>query len=119
MNSSFSFSDNTVGFFIEGGIFNAERMERLIENIVKKIDTYGKINLYLEDQGVEHFTLLAVAKEIQFKIEHKKELNKVALVSDRKWIHACGKIVNLFLPIEVKSFDIGQRMEAISWITMH
>ncbi len=119
MNSSFSFSDNTVGFFIEGGVFDVARVDTLIENVKKKIETYGKINLYLEDQGVEHFTLPAVAKEIHFKIEHKEQLNKVALVSDRKWIYACAIIENLFLPIEVKSFEVDQRMDAMSWIAMH
>ncbi|MAZ72294.1 MAG: hypothetical protein CMC70_04020 [Flavobacteriaceae bacterium] len=119
MNSSFSFSDNTVGFFIEDGVFDTERFDKLCVEIVDKIDRFGKINLYLEDQGIDRFTLPAVSKEILFKIEYKEHLNKVALVTDRKWIHACATIENFFLPVKIKSFNTDERIDAMSWITSH
>ncbi|RDK89135.1 SpoIIAA family protein [Marinirhabdus gelatinilytica] len=116
MHPSFSFSEETVGFLIEDGVFDKERSEELFAEISKKIKRFGKINLYLEDQGIDKFTLPAISDNVLFKHENKEKLNKVALVSDRKWIHACATVENLFLPIAVKSFTVDERMEAMSWI---
>jgi len=116
MSPSFSFSEKTVGFLIEDGVFNKKRAASLIAEIEKKIERFGSINLYLEDQGVERFTLPAISEHLLFKYEHKENLGKVALVSDRKWIHACASIEKLLLPINVKSFAVEKRMEAMKWI---
>lgn len=116
MNSSFSFSERTVGFLIEDGVFDKERANKLFMEISEKIKRFGSINLYLEDQGVEKFTLPAITEHLFFKHENKHNLNKVALVSDRKWIHACASLENMFLPIDVKSFAIDDRVDAMSWI---
>ena len=43
MLSSFSFSDTTVGFLIEGK-FDTETVDSLIVNIENKLKTYDKIN---------------------------------------------------------------------------
>ena len=115
MHSNFSFSDDTVGYFIDG-VVDEKSINQLQTHILEKLEKYGKINLYLEDNGIESFTMPAIANEILFKIEHSEKLRKVALVTDRKWIQACGAIENLFLATTIKSFDTNKRLEAMSWI---
>lgn len=115
MLSSFSFSDKTVGFLLEGD-YTTELADELHEQILKKSSKYEKINLYLEDSGVESFSLNTIATEISFKLKNQSIFNKVALVSNRKWIHLCGAIENVFLDVEIKSFSTEDRLKAISWI---
>ncbi|QIE59351.1 STAS/SEC14 domain-containing protein [Rasiella rasia] len=115
MNSSFSFSEDTVGFFIVG-VVDEEHIAALNDEILEKMQRFGKINLYLEDNGIERFTIPAIVNEILFKIEHADKLNKVVLVTNIKWIKACVAIENLFLPTQIKSFDTDNRIEAMSWI---
>ncbi|WP_432411758.1 STAS/SEC14 domain-containing protein [Rasiella sp. SM2506] len=115
MNSSFSFSDDTVGYFIEG-VVDENSVNQLHIRILEKLNKYGKINLYLEDNGIENFTIPAIINQILFKIEHADKLRKIALVTNRKWIQGCGAVENLFLTTTIKSFDTEKRMEAMSWI---
>lgn len=104
---------------MEGGVYDAQRIEALMSEIIEKMDRFGTISLYLEDQNVEKFTLGAIFKEVLFKIDNKERLKKIALVSDRKWIHTCATLENQFLPIVVKSFEVDNRVEAMDWIMEH
>jgi hypothetical protein len=109
MLSSFSFSEDTVGFLIEGN-FDENLVDNLHQKILEKLNTYNTINLYLEDSNIESFSINAVMTEYNSKI------NKIALVSNRKWIHLCAKIENTFLQTNIKSFSSEDRINAITWI---
>ncbi|HBY68266.1 MAG TPA: hypothetical protein DEG69_11230 [Flavobacteriaceae bacterium] len=115
MLSSFSFSDTTVGFLIEGN-FDTETVNSLIIKIENKLKTYDKINLYIEDMGVESFSMPALFKETVFKFKNSDKFYKVALVSDRKWIHACANLTSFFTSSETQNFTSEERMSAMSWI---
>jgi hypothetical protein len=115
MLSEFSFSENTVGFLIEGE-FNEELSNKLHVQIFEKLKHYDKINLYLEDTNIESFSLTAVVKEILFKIENSDRFNKLAVVTDRKWIHLCSSIESLFISTTVRNFATEDRLKAMRWI---
>ncbi|MDC7994322.1 STAS/SEC14 domain-containing protein [Altibacter sp. HG106] len=115
MISSFSFSDNTVGFLIEGK-FTSEQGDKLQRLIVNKLETFPKINLYLEDAYIDGFSLQAVFDNVLFKFNHAKSFHKIALVTNRNWIHLCGKIDDFIMEGEVRSFPTEQRLKAMSWI---
>jgi len=117
MLSNFSFSKDTLGFIIQGKVDEASIRE-LQGRVLEMLETYEKINLYLEDDGIESFTLPAVIDEILFKIEHGDRFNKVALVTDRKWIKMCGHIENILIPATVKNFDVSERLKAIEWVAV-
>ncbi|RFN59695.1 SpoIIAA family protein [Marixanthomonas ophiurae] len=118
MLSDFSFSDTTVGFLIEGN-FNSETVDTFIEKIKTKLEQFDAINLYIEDTGIETFSIPAVLKEVLFKIKYADQFNKIAVVSDRKWIHSCGDIVSLFANSNTRNFTSEERMDAITWIAEH
>lgn len=115
MLSSFSFADDTVGFLIEGK-FDDTLVDNLTNRISEKLELFERINLYLEDSDIEEFSILALIKEILFKMEHSKRFHKIALVSDRKWIVMCGKIEGILMDAEIKNFASEDRMDAINWI---
>lgn len=115
MLSPFSFSDDTIGFLLEGVIDEAT-FDSLHSQIREKWEVYGKISLYIEDTGIETLSIIGFIKELLFKIENPKRFHKIALVSDRKWIYICGAIEDLFIEAKVKNFASEERLEAISWI---
>ncbi len=115
MISSFSFSESTVGFLVEG-TFNKETVNIFIEEVLTKLKQFDKINLYIEDTGIENFTLPAVVEELMFKIKHSNQFNKVALVSDRTWVKTCGDLYSFFTNSEFHNFTSEDRIRAMSWI---
>ncbi|MBE14892.1 MAG: STAS/SEC14 domain-containing protein [Dokdonia sp.] len=115
MISSFSFSDNTVGYILSGEV-NQKTIDRMIKQIEDKWERFDQINLYLEDDNVEEFTLGAIVKEFQFKLSNAEKFEKIALVTNRKWIKACSALKNMLVSAEMRAFDTENRLEALSWV---
>ncbi len=115
MFTDFSFSKHTVGFIIEG-VFDLELSKKLHDQIEEKMNGFEKINLYLEDNNVLNFTLPAVVDDCKFKIENSDKFNKVAMVTDRKWLKLYVNIQNLVTTADIKWFATEDRMKAIDWI---
>lgn len=115
MISSFSFSDNTVGYIFSGDV-NQNTIDKMIDQIKEKWKRYDQINLYLEDDNVDQFTLGAIVKEFQFKLSNAEKFNKIALVTNRKWIKASTALKNMLVSTEMRSFDTENRLEALAWV---
>jgi len=115
MLTTFSFSSDTVGFLMEGKI-SRETILDLNTAIEEKLARFGKINLYLEDSNISSFELPAILDQISFKFNHRNQFNKIALVTDRKWIHWCAHVDDAYMRADVKPFDVKNRLQAIAWI---
>ena len=115
MLKDFSFADNTIGYVIEGTMDKAAILN-LRSHILEKFETHDKISLYLEDGNIEHFSLSAAAIGALFPLEYARRFDKIALVTDRKWIHALAAIDNALIGAKLKYFPIKDRIDAITWI---
>jgi len=115
MLSNFSLSDETVGYLIDGVMDKAAIVE-LRDRILEKMESYDKINLYLEDVNIESFSFSAVMIATLFPVEHKDRFHKIALVTDRKWIHALGILDTVLVGVTIRNFDVSERLNAVSWI---
>ncbi|MEL6811290.1 MAG: STAS/SEC14 domain-containing protein [Bacteroidota bacterium] len=116
MLSDFSFADDTIGYIIEGKMNKAVVME-LKTLILEKMKEHDKINLYLEDAGIEDFSLDSVFIGTLFPHKHARRFNKVAMVTDRKWIHLLSAVNRKLLSGNFRNFVTERRMDAIAWIT--
>ncbi|MBX2827929.1 MAG: STAS/SEC14 domain-containing protein [Flavobacteriaceae bacterium] len=115
MLSGFSFAKDTVGYIIEGRM-DTEAINRLRAKILEKFEEQEKINLYLEDSGIESFSLNAVFIATLFPLEHADRFHKIALVTNRKWIHLLGNMDSLIAKVNIKNFTTENRMDAMAWI---
>ncbi|MFI8379251.1 STAS/SEC14 domain-containing protein [Leeuwenhoekiella sp. NPDC079379] len=112
---NFSFSDNAIGYIVEGTM-NYDAIRELKQAILKMFEEHETINLYLEDNNINRFTLDAVFIASIFPMQHSHRLNKVAMVTNRKWIHAITNVNKSILGKDFKNFTIDRRLEAIEWI---
>lgn len=115
MLSDFSFAENTIGCLIEGTMDRATILE-LKALVLEKLEEHDKINLYLEDSNIDRFSLSAAFIGAIFPLEHANRFGRIALVTDRKWIHALAAIDNAVIKASLKHFGTKDRLEAISWI---
>ena len=112
---NFSFSDKAVGYIVEGAM-DQKAIQELKSAIIEMLEEHKTINLYLEDKNIERFTLDAVFIASIFPMQHIGRLNKVAMVTNRKWIHAIGTFNKLLIGTEIRNFTIAERLDAMSWI---
>ena len=91
-------------------------MRTMQNEILALIEVQGKINLYLEDANIEFFSLRTMIAGTRFPHVHHKSLNRVAMVTNRKWIHVLSSINGFLLQGNYKNFTVEQRLEAMSWV---
>jgi len=114
--TDFSFADNSIGYSIKGTMDKSTIMD-LREQILKKFEVHDTINLYLEDNAIETFTLTAAAIGALFPLEYASRFDKIALVTDRKWIHVLASIDNILIKAHLQHFSKKERIAALEWIS--
>ena len=115
MLSDFSFAEDTIGFIIEEKV-DSEVLRELGKRIVATLQENQKMSMYLEDMGIQSFTPNSIMIGIFSPFRYSRKFSKLALITDRKWIHFIAFWLNLFTPNKVKSYKIAHRLEAMSWI---
>ncbi|WP_036477850.1 STAS/SEC14 domain-containing protein [Myxosarcina sp. GI1] len=109
--------DNIIGINIDGKI-EVEDIDRVIELIEKQLQRRGKLRVYAEVENWTGMSLEAFIKDLKFSLQHFKDFEKEAIVSDRQWLKNLAAVGNsLFSGIEVKHFTFADRDKALKWIS--
>lgn len=110
--STFSFSDHIIGFIIDGP-YDAAVVEKIQTEISKKLEIYEKVNFYIEDTITAKLSSKAILKSLPFKFKTRKRFEKVAIVTDRKWLRFFGSLEKLFFNVELRIFNSEDRIEEV------
>lgn len=91
--------------------------EVFIPQLNQLIDKFGKIRVvfYL----AENFTgweLGAAWDDAVFGIQHRHDFEKVAVVSDKKWVEWATKIGSYFMDGQVATYTPARFKEAVAWV---
>lgn len=116
MLSSFSLADNIIGFIIDGP-YDEMAVEKIQSEVNEKLEVYEKVSLYIEDTVNADISLKAVLKNLPFKIRTGNRFERVAVVTDRKWLQVISNLEKLFFNAEIRIFSCENRLEAIHWIS--
>ena len=95
------------------------KLEEFIANQNKdknKDKNRDKINALVEINELKGWELQAVWDDFSTGIKHRKEFNKIAIIADQPWIAAMVKFFSIFIPGEVKFFDLKNKDKAQAWI---
>ena len=88
-----------------------------IPQLNQLIDKFGKISVvfYL----AENFTgweLGAAWDDAVFGIQHRHDFEKVAVVSDKKWVEWATKIGSYFIDGQVATYTPAEFQDAVTWV---
>lgn len=114
--SSFSFADNIIGFIIDGP-YDEAMIERVQDEIKRKLEVYEKVSFYIEDTANAEISLIKIIKNLPFKTKLANRFEKIAVVTDRKWLRIVRILENYLLNADLRVFTSEQRLEAIQWIS--
>lgn len=90
--------------------------EKLLPVINEQVQQYGKLRWYFEVGDFKGWELKGLYKELNFDIEHSQELEKLAMVGERKWTEWMSDMMKPFTSAEVRHFESSQKLEAREWI---
>jgi len=116
MISTFEFSDYVVGILVNSDI-NDKVMDEIHAEILSKLEENETINLFVEIEKGHHVSLKTMLKDLIFKLDHAKQFNKIAMVTDLNWLATVMSMKDLIMTAEVRSFETEERLEAMNWIS--
>lgn len=109
--------ENNQGAFLE---VVAERRlqrsdyDRLLPQIERSIDEYGKVRMLVILRDFEGWTPQALFEDLKFEFRHRKHFEKVAVVGDKTWERVATRLGAVFYEGEVQFF--ADEAAARAWI---
>ena len=116
MSFDIDLADNTIAYAFDGPM-DDKTINALREQIEAKLAIHECINIYLEDRSIDHFTLYSVFMGVFYPLMNYNRFLKVAMVTDRAWIHLLSTMNNMMLSGDIRNFITEDREQAIDWIT--
>ncbi len=116
MLSSFELAGHVIGLIINREL-TEETVDEIIAECEKKTKSFENLNVFIELERGHDITLKALFKGLKYKYSNSHKFRKTAIVTDRKWFQSIVGVTDSFIDIEVRTFDIRDRLEAIQWIS--
>ncbi|GAB2533511.1 SpoIIAA family protein [Rufibacter soli] len=110
-------TDNPTVFavWVKGTLGKAE-YEVMLPALEEKIAEHGKLNLYWEMTGLDHWSAEGLWEDLKFDVKHVNSFLKIALVGDKAWEKNLTALMKPFTSAQVKYFDHQNRDEAREWV---
>ena len=93
------------------------------ENVVmKRIDEvahqYGKINFLVKlETDMTNYTLMAFLDYLKVSFEHFRKWNRMAIVTDERWLRIAYDTLSYLVPGEIKSYALADFDAAKKWVS--
>jgi stage II sporulation SpoAA-like protein len=98
------------------GKLSKEDYERFVPELERLIKEQGKIRLLFEMRDFHGWEVVAVWEDIKFDLKHFADIERLALVGEKKWEEWMAKFCRPFTTAEIRYFDQSQAGEAQGWI---
>ena len=115
MEISFELSDKVVGIIFKSKI-EKEDINKLHDILRERIEKYGEVSLFLEDQFGDSMSLKALFLDLTFEFTNSTQIKKIAIVSDEKWLEIVSGFKDIITGTDVAWFSKQNRMEAMNWV---
>jgi len=98
------------------GKLTQQDYDELIPSWKAAIARHGKMRLLFVMHDFDGWEPQAAWDDLRFDLNHQSQMERVAMVGEKKWQHWLTKIASWFVDADVRYFDISQRVEAEKWV---
>lgn len=77
---------------------------------------HGKIRILLELIDFHGWTAGALWEDTKLGLRHFADIERLAIVGDRRWEKGMALFCKPFTTAEVRYFDLADRAEAVRWV---
>jgi hypothetical protein len=108
--------DNVLWVKVNGKL-SREEYTQLVPSWEQMIARYGKLRLLFQmEPGFTGWEPMAAWDDLKFSVSHRSELERVAMVGEKKWHETLTKLSKLLVNTEVRYFEDSQLDEAQRWL---
>lgn len=108
-------SGNTVGYKVVGKL-TEEHYASIGRELDELVDQTGKIRLLVDLQDFEGIDLGGIREDFRIGMRHRNDIEKLAVVGDRKWQEWMTRISDPLTSGEVRYFDTSEMDSAWAWV---
>jgi hypothetical protein len=90
--------------------------ERFVPEVEAKIKEQGKLRILMEMCDFRGWELGALWEDIKFDLKHFGDIERLAMVGDKKWEEWMAKFCGPFTKARIRYFDQSEADKARSWI---
>ncbi|MFV8281061.1 STAS/SEC14 domain-containing protein [Christiangramia marina] len=105
-----------------GIIINLDLTDKVLDEVILEIEArfkqYDKLNVYLELEKGHEISFKALLKGIKFKYSNADLFATIAIVTDSSWFQNAVNVSDIFLNVEVRTYDVKDRLVALQWISV-
>ena len=110
--------DNCLGYEAIGKISGADYENNMIPEIEKKLKDYSKIGLlYHIGNNFEKYEAKAIFDDTKVGFKHIKSFERIAVVTNFKWVINSIHIFGVMFPGKVKTFKNNELDTAKEWVS--
>jgi hypothetical protein len=98
------------------GKLTKEFYEKLAPVVEEQIKEHGKLRILVVMHDFHGWTAGAVWEDLKFDFKHGRDIEKVAMVGDKKWEQAMATVCKPFTGAKIQYFDQSQLEDARKWL---
>lgn len=111
------FPENVVACSGEGHVTRKDYEDVLIPRVNAALSRYPKIRVYYElGPAFENIDAGAAWEDFKLGIENLSRWERMAVVTDVAWIRLALNAFRVFMPGQLRVFDVNQGAQARAWI---
>jgi hypothetical protein len=99
------------------GKLTKEDYEQFVPEVERLIQGGGKLRMLVRMHDFHGWTMGALWEDIKFDLKHFADIERLALVGDRKWEAGMAMFCKPFTRATIRYFDEAQYDEAVRWVT--
>ncbi len=108
-------SGNVIGFKMSGKLHD-EDYGHFVPQVEAVIAENGKARMLAQFHDFHGWDLHALWDDIKFATKHCTDVERIAIVGDKKWEEWMAKICKPFTLAKVEYFDVNDIDQAWSWL---
>ena len=98
------------------GKLSKEDYERFIPEFERLVKKHGKIRILFEMTDFHGWEAGALWQDIKFDVKHFTDIERLAMVGDKKWEKGMSVFCKPFTTAKVQYFDRAQKEQAKAWL---
>jgi hypothetical protein len=99
------------------GMLSKQDYRDFVPTVEDLINTHGKIRIIIQMQNFHGWDAGALWEDIKFDARHFNDIERLALVGEKKWEKGMAVFCKPFTTAEVRYFESDRLEEAREWIT--
>jgi hypothetical protein len=105
---------NLVAFKLSGKLHDAEYKEFV--PVIQAAAEKGKLHMLVELQDFHGWDAPALWDDFQIDAQYGKQIERLAIIGDKKWQEWMAKICRPFTSAQIEYFDASDSQNAWTWV---